>query len=103
MPCWEVRTTNVEFGSKTSTNILADAVREMGGTVHGETETIVRFSLNGSSCLFSNGELTIEGGGLTASALKDAYASTVIKKFAEKKRWKVQKSTKTQGRYHLKK
>lgn len=103
MPCWEVRTTTVEFGSKTSTDILADAVRAMGGTVHGETETIVRFSLHGSSCLFSNGELTIEGGMLTASTLKDAYADTVIQKFAAKKRWKVQKSTETQGRYHLRK
>lgn len=88
MPCWEVRTNQVDFGkAQGHEDILADALTELGYTAQ-RSGGVIRFQGHGVSGSYSSGRFTTQGDTFDVDSVKRAFGGQVVKKAAKQFGWR---------------
>ncbi len=90
MPCYQVRTVNLDLSQARNIKALKTALESLGATVTYQTDTRLEGHAGYKSFSFRRGQgLTIqEGSGITAPMVRAAYGTAVVRQAATRFGWK---------------
>ena len=89
MPCDTIRTTTVELGSSTNTELLLAALNELGLSAYRQSATIIRFG-RGEFFDATTGRLEVATS-RDVNEIKRAYSNQVVLAQAKKFGWQLKK------------